>query len=925
MLNTAEDKRLADDQRDDWLAWGPYLSERQWGTVREDYSAGGTAWESFPHDHARSRAYRWGEDGIAGFSDARQRLCFGLALWNGKDAILKERLFGLTNSEGNHGEDVKEVYFYQDATPSHSWMRMLYRYPNAAYPYAELVAENARRKAGTGPAAEYELDDTGVFEEAGFCDVTVEYAKRGPRDILVRITAWNRADTDHSLHLLPTLWMRNTWSWAEGSARPAIRQVAPGVAETAHDDLEPYRLIAPDADDLLFCENETNTARLYGQPGPRYPKDGIGEHVVLGADTVNPDRTGTKVAARHVLRLAAGERRAVLLRLTTEAGAQDLGPDPAAVFEQRRAEADAFHGARLPAGVSPDRRSIARQALAGLIWSKQYFNYSVAEWLDGDDFPPPQERLAGRNARWRHFAAEDIVSMPDCWEYPWFASWDLCFHAVALARVDLRFAKDQVLLLMREWYMHPDGQVPAYEWAFDDVNPPLQPWAALRIAAHELETTGRIDLEFLDAVFDHGLLYFTWWVNRKDAKDNNLFQGGFLGLDNISPFDRSAGYLPGGGRLYQSDGTTWVGFFALQMMEIARLLSAREPSKALFAGKFLQHFAYIADAMDHLSRETNGSATLWDEEDGLFYDVLEVDGRYVPLKVRSLVSLIPMIAAAEADIDAIGREEGAPFGSRLARFRKSRSALFERIARSDAGGAPTTLMSFLSPEALRRMLATMLDEKEFLSPYGIRSVSRRHRDAPFSIEITGTAFGVEYQPGESASGMFGGNSNWRGPIWMPINHLIVDALRIYDDHYGDGFRVECPTGSGVWMTLGEVADELSRRLISIFEPGADGVRPATGSGPSARRAGDTDEILFHEYFHGDTGAGLGASHQTGWTALVAVLIEEQALRAARSGEAHAPGGHPRSDPLAAWAEDASADDTPVAPPEPAPPIRPTGT
>ncbi len=878
MTNTAEDLRLkqADAGQADWRFFGPYLSERQWGTVREDYSQGGTAWDHFPHDHARSRAYRWGEDGIGGISDAKQRLCFSLGLWNGKDPILKERLFGLTNDQGNHGEDVKEYYFYQDSTPTHSYMRMLYKYPQAVFPYADLLQENARRKATDSAALEYELMDTGVFDADRYFDVSIEYAKQSVDDILIRITARNHGPESHPIWLLPTVWFRNTWSWGHGAARPQLGRDGDSVT-IAHPDLDAMLLACPGADSIVFCDNETNNRLLYGREGAAFPKDGINDHVVSGAPTVNPAGTGTKASAIYRRDVPAGGEVTITLRLSTKAAGAGVGADAQAVFAKRIEEADAFYADRIPATVSPDRRRIARQAHAGMHWSKQFFHYVVSDWLDGDEVPPPSDRQHGRNKEWRHFYAEDIISMPDTWEYPWFASWDLCFHTVVLARTDLAFAKQQVLLLTREWYMRPDGQVPAYEWAFGDVNPPLQVWAGLQIVNHELRTTGTLDRSFLRSLLDHGLLYFTWWVNRKDAEGNNLYQGGFLGLDNISVFDRSSGYLPGGGRLYQSDGTTWVAFFALQMMKAAKLLADEEPEHHELAAKFFQHFALIADALDHLGRESEGSATLWNEEDGLYYDVLRVGDEFHPIKARSLVSLIPLIAVADLDLAALERGDNPAFASRLDWFRKRQSALFGRIADTEGAEEHALLLSFMSKEQLVRLLKPMLDPAEMLSDYGIRSLSKRHLDEPFRIEVEGQVFEAGYQPAESHSGMFGGNSNWRGPVWMPINYLLIDSLRLYHAHYGDTLKVECPTGSGQMMTLDAVADELSRRLVALFERCADGRRPVFGG--TSKMQDDPawkDNILFYEYFHGDIGAGIGASHQTGWTGIVAVLIEELA-------------------------------------------------
>lgn len=876
MTDTIEDKRLNGPARADWMRWGPYLSERQWGTVREDYSEGGTAWDHLPHDNARSQAYRWGEDGIAGLSDDRQRLCLSLALWNGNDPILKERMFGLTNDQGNHGEDVKEYYFYQDSTPTHSYMKMLYKYPHAAYPYSDLMTENTHRKATDSAALEYELMDTGLFDEDRYFDISVEYAKRSTDDILVRITASNRGPDAHPIWLLPTLVFRNTWSWRAGSPRPQMTGVSESAIEARHDALGTTRLICPDADALLFVENETNTQRLYGTPGPAYPKDGINDHLLHGTASVNPDQTGTKATALYRRDIGPGQSVTIVLRLAADGTATDLGPDVDGVFAARLTEADAFYADRLPKGLTSERADIARQAHAGMLWSKQFFHFVVADWLDGDDVPPPAGRHKGRNAHWRHFYSEDIISMPDTWEYPWFASWDLCFHTIALARTDLQFAKEQVMLLCREWFMKPDGQVPAYEWAFDDVNPPLQVWAGLKIAEYEMETFGTTDHAFMRRLFDHSLLYFTWWVNRKDAEGNNLFQGGFLGLDNISVFDRSSGNLPGGGRLYQSDGTTWVGFFALQMMQMAQKLQKSDPAYAEMASKFFQHFVFIADSLDHLGRESEGLADLWSEEDGLYFDVLRIGDEFLPLKARSLVSLIPMIAVAPLDLASLNEADDPLFRERLDWFRREQADLLGKAAHEDGEDA-SLLLSFVGRERLTRLLGPMLDEAEFLSPYGIRSLSRRHLEDPFAITIDGSTFDAGYQPAESHSGMFGGNSNWRGPIWMPMNYILIDALRAHHAHYGETLRVECPTGSGVMMTLDQIADDIARRLTAIFERDSAGNRPVYGG--TTKMQNDPrwrDNVLFYEYFHGDIGAGIGASHQTGWTGLVAVLIENLA-------------------------------------------------
>lgn len=886
--DTLEDRRMSGslDERNQWLRWGPYLSERQWGTVREDYSEGGTAWDYFPHDQARSRAYRWGEDGIAGISDDNQLLCFSLALWNGNDPILKERMFGLTNSEGNHGEDVKELYFYHDSTPSHSYMKMLYKYPHAEFPYGDLVTENGRRKSTDGSAPEYELLDTGVFDENRYFDVEVEYAKRDADDIFIRISATNKGPEAHSLVLLPTLWLRNTWSWTKDAPKSTLRQKGANTitVSSGETSIDGYRLVCPDNNGLLFCENETNTARVFGfDGGPQYPKDGINDHVIHNAETISPDGSGSKAAARYDLNIEAGETKVVTLRLSRASSDAVKPATQNKLFKDRRAEADAFYSARLPAETSNDRKNIYRQALAGMLWSKQFFYYDVSDWLDGDDLPPPDGRKEGRNHQWRHFYSKDIISMPDAWEYPWFASWDLSFHTVALARVDLQFAKDQVLLLCREWFMHPNGQVPAYEWAFDDVNPPVQAWAGLQIAQYELETFGTVDQKFCSSLFDHCLLYFSWWVNRKDAEGNNLFEGGFLGLDNSAVFDRSSGYLPGGGRLYQSDGTTWVGFFALQMMELALILSERNEDYVDFASKFFQHFIIIADAMEHISRQTDGKVSLWDEDDGLFYDVLHMGDEHIPLKVRSLVSLIPLIAVMSLDVKVFDREAHGTFKERFEWLKSNRGGLVHKVLEYADGSEDQALLSILSPERLSRVLAPMLDESEFLSPYGIRSISRLHKDNPFEITIEGQTHSVEYQPAESNSGMFGGNSNWRGPIWMPMNYILVDSLRNYSMVLGDRVTASMPTQGGPTKNLYQIADDFSNRLISIFEKGEDGKRPVY-TRMDRFNAGDdwNDNILFFEYFDGDSGAGVGAAHQTGWTGLVAVLIEQQARKPQQS-------------------------------------------
>ena len=881
-FDTAEDKRLnqSDEQREAWLSWGPYLSERQWGTVREDYSPGGTAWDYFPHDHARSRAYRWGEDGIAGISDSDQRLCFSVSLWNGQDPILKERMFGLTNDQGNHGEDVKELYFYQDSTPSHSYMKMLYKYPQMEFPYKELIDENAHRKNTDSSAAEYEIIDTGAFNDGNYFDVEVEYAKRTETDTLIRISVTNHAQEDREIWLLPTLWFRNNWSWGGEATKPALigENKSTVVVEHPDPDLNGFRLVCPAADEIVLCENETNAPRIFDSAAvTRYPKDGINDYIIHGSDTVSPDQVGTKASAIYHLNVKAGQTSSIMVRLTQSAKTSSLGKAPEDVFKARIKEANEFYNVRLPTSTSADRKNIYRQALAGMMWSKQYFYYNVSEWVEGDELSPPSERKDGRNKEWSHLYARDIISMPDAWEYPWFASWDLSFHTVALARADLRFAKDQVLLLCREWYMHPNGQVPAYEWAFDDVNPPVQAWAGLQIIQYEYETFGRYDFKFCESLFDHCLLYFSWWVNRKDAEGNNLFQGGFLGLDNIAVFDRSAGYLPGGGRLYQSDGTTWVGFFALQMMDLAFSLSEKSDTYLDFAGKFFQHFVIIAEAMEHISNVNDGKVSLWDEKEGLFFDILHTGDRFIPLKVRSLVSLIPMIAAMPLKLEKLEREKNGAFKDRLEWFKSKFGGLTGSVLEPSATDPSVSLLSLLSKDKLERMLGPLLDREEFLSDYGIRSVSRRHLDDPFEIEIENQVHTVEYQPAESHSGMFGGNSNWRGPIWMPMNYILIDSLRIYAENYGHDFKIAYPSGSENMINLNEVADHISNNLIGMFELDSNGRRPVYG-GTEAFQSNPEwlKNILFYEYFHGDNGAGIGAAHQTGWTGLVAVLIEQQA-------------------------------------------------
>jgi hypothetical protein len=882
----AERGRLAAarDGREPWYRWGPYLADRQWGTVREDYSPHGNAWDHFPHDQARSRAYRWGEDGLLGISDDRGRLCFALSLWNGRDAILKERLFGLAGPEGNHGEDVKEVYYYLDSTPTHSYMKALYRYPQAAFPYADLVQENRRRDRS---APEFELLDTGIFSGNRYFDVTIEYAKAAPDDIVIRITVANRGPEPAPLHVLPTLWFRNTWSWGLDERRPVLRSEdhnavsargkkapVPPLIHATHHALEEYWLACDGSPKLMFTENESNAERLWGVPKrTRFVKDGINDAVVHKAsDRVNPAVTGTKAAAHYTLMVGPGRPETILLRLSAR---RPVTPFATAVqiLTAREAEADAFFQAVAPMEMSDDARRVQRQAFAGLLWSKQYYTYDVARWLEGDPAGPPPDngRREGRNAAWRHLKNAEVLSMPDKWEYPWYASWDLAFHCIPLALVDPEFAKDQLILLMREWYMHPNGQLAAYEWAFGDVNPPVHAWAVWRVYKIEKRVTGRADRAFLERAFHKLLINFTWWVNRKDLEGHNVFQGGFLGLDNIGVFDRSAP-LPTGGHLEQADGTAWMGMFCLNMLTIALELARENRAYEDVATKFFEHFLYIAGALNNIGGD---GIALWDDQDEFFYDVLHMpDGRWQRLGVRSLVGLIPLLAVETIEpdlLDAVPR-----FKARLESFLADEPGLAGLISRwREPGTRDRRLLALLRGHRMKRVLRRMLDPQEFLSPHGIRAVSRYHAEHPYMIHVDGMTHGVTYEPAESRTGLFGGNSNWRGPIWFPINYLLIEALQKFHHYYGDEFLVECPTGSGVKLTLGQISLELSRRLTAIFLGGKDGRRPVFGaneilqSDPHWR-----DYLLFHEYFHGDTGAGLGASHQTGWTALVAKLLDQ---------------------------------------------------
>jgi glycogen debranching enzyme len=871
---TAEHARLRDAKEHHvaWRRWGPYLSERQWGTVREDYSEHGNAWEYFSHDQARSRAYRWGEDGIAGISDIDQHLCFGLALWNGKDPILKERLFGLTGNEGNHGEDVKEYYYYLDNTPTHSYMKALYKYPQNAYPYEQLVHEN-RNRGKLDP--EFELISTGIFDRDEYFDVFIEYAKNAPDDVLIEITAVNRSQNPAVLDLLPTLWFRNEWSWKNGAARPWMRAgEASGtpVILAEHAKLGAYRLYCEGSPELLFTENHTNSARLFGYPSEStFVKDGINDYVVHGASTVNPEQTGTKASARYRAEVAPGARWTIRLRLCADEPAAPFARFDA-IFDQRRKEADEFYARVNPFPISDDLRSVQRQAFAGLLWSKQYYNYAVDRWIKGDPgLPePPANRRNGRNRDWLHLNNADILSMPDKWEYPWFAAWDLAFHVIPIALIDPDFAKRQLVLLTREWYMHPNGQIPAYEWAFGDVNPPVHAWAALRVYQIEKKATGKGDRVFLERVFQKLLLNFTWWVNRKDAEGNNVFQGGFLGLDNIGVFDRSA-QLPTGGHLNQSDGTSWMAVYSLNMLAIALELARENSVYEDIASKFFEHFLFIADAMNNLGGRGQG---LWDEEDGFYYDVLKLDnGPQIPIKIRSLVGLLPLLAVQAIEPEDLKRFPN--FARRLEWFIENRPDLKANVACMQTEGiGERRLLAIVGKERLVRILEKMLDEERFFSPYGIRAISRFHKEHPYVLNIEGHEYRVDYEPAESSSGLFGGNSNWRGPIWMPINYLLVEALQKFHHYHGDDLKVECPAGSGVMVSLWDAASELSHRLLDIFRD--DNGRRAVFGGTEKFQTDPhfRNYVPFHEYFHGDNGAGIGASHQTGWTALVAKMIQQ---------------------------------------------------
>jgi len=885
-VEVAEQKRLnsAREEGIPWKKWGPYLSERQWGTVREDYSDDGNAWDYFSHEQSRSRAYRWGEDGLAGISDDKQKLCFALALWNGRDPILKERLFGLTNSESNHGEDVKEYYFYIDSTPTHSYMKYLYKYPQAEYPYRDLVETNRRRSR---EEMEYELLDTGVFDEDRYFDVFVEYAKADAEDLLIKITVHNRGSEAAQLHVLPTLWYRNTWSWDEGEPKPKLRQSDLNEIQGSHPELGDYRLQCEGAAELLFTENESNVSRLWGGTNSSpHVKDAFHEYVVSGRkQAVNPAKAGTKAAAHYVLNVPGRSSSVIRLRLSKNAPGFGNFEE---VFRSRLADADEFYDRITPVNLTEDERRVHRQALAGMLWSKQYYYFDLDRWLmEHNSHPvlsPGDKRV--RNTEWFHMLNSDVISMPDKWEYPWYAAWDLGFHTIALSLVDFDFAKEQLLLMLRTLYAHPNGQIPAYEWNFSDVNPPVHAWATLFLYRIETEL-GRADIRFLERSFQGLMLNFNWWINRKDPEGRNVFAGGFLGLDNIGVFDRSAP-LPTGGHLDQADGTAWMAFYCLCMLEIALILTEYDPMYEDIAFRFIEHFAWITYAMDRIG---GGQDQMWDQRDGFFYDLLHFpNGDATRLRIRSMVGLLPLCAA---NVFEAGVFERHPRIQELINlFRKRRPEVFQKLVRADdpetGGYQGRRLASVCDKEKLRHILGYMLDENEFLSPYGIRSLSKYHRDHPFVFNLGGQEYKVEYLPAESNTGMFGGNSNWRGPIWMPVNGLIIRGLLQMYPFYGPDFKVECPTGSGKYMTLFEVAQEIGKRLSKIFMRDADGKRPVYGGTKKFQEDPYwRDYILFYEYFHGDNGAGLGASHQTGWTGIIARVLDLFA-RLTPEGTLHGP-------------------------------------
>jgi hypothetical protein len=881
----AERRRLAqaENREKDWKLWGPYVSERAWGTVREDYSPDGAAWDYFPFEQSHLKAYRWNEDGIAGISDRKQNICFAVSFWNERDNVLKERFFGLDGNAGNHGEDVKEYYFYLDNAPTHAYMKFLYKYPQTEFPYQKIYEENARRDKSK---PEYELIDAGAFDDDKYFDVFIEYAKADFDDICIKITAHNRSANAAPLHILPTVWFRNDWSWFETGEKPSMQ-----IADIDTENLaavqmkknsEIHRLLCEGSSQMLFCENETNYRRLYGGENKSfYAKDGINDFVVnKNHEAVNPRQSGTKAAAHYVLILPPGGKEEIFLRLCGQSAAlkqnflthDEFIKDCKAVFAQRIAETEEFYAEITPENLSADEKNVMRQALAGMLWSKQFYHYVVKDWLAGDPaFPaPPAQRKSGRNHDWTHLYNDDVISMPDKWEYPWYAAWDLAFHTIALALVDPGFAKRQLILLLREWYMHPNGQIPAYEWKFSDVNPPVHAWAALRVYKIEAKRTGKADRAFLEKVFHKLLLNFTWWVNRKDAEGNNVFEGGFLGLDNIGVFDRSAD-LPTGGRLEQSDGTSWMAMFCLNMLGIALELAKTDKVYEDVASKFFEHFVYISDAMNNVGEE---NTELWNERDGFYYDVLHLNDKQIPLRVRSMVGLIPLFAVETVEEDWL--DNLPDFKRRTEWFLRNRPDLTGEIAcLQERGQQNRHILALVNKNRLQKILRYMLAENEFLSDYGVRSVSRFHKANPYIFEFAGNRYEIAYEPAESRTGMFGGNSNWRGPIWFPMNFLLIESLQKFDYFYGDDFKIEFPTGSENFLTLWQISQELEKRLARIFLQDEAGNRPVFGSVEKFQRDEDfRNYIPFYEYFHGDNGRGLGASHQTGWTGLMAKILQQ---------------------------------------------------
>ncbi len=857
------------DRKKNWRKFGPYLTERQWGTVREDYSPYGNAWEYVSHDAARSKAYRWGEDGIGGISDDHQLLNISVAFWNKKDPIIKERIFGLTGNEGNHAEDCKEHYYYLDSTPTHSYMKMLYKYPQREFPYTDIVQEN-RRRGKLDP--EYELLDTGIFDDNRYFDVFIEYAKADTDDLLIKITIHNRGPEESSLHVLPHVWYRNTWAWGYDNYKPEMYLDDEGYIKINHREIGSYYLVADGECSTLFCENETNTQRLYNSPNVGTCKDGINDFLIHGRkDAINHIPKGTKAAFNYELTIAPGKSKTIRLRLSSVFSSEPF-KDFNQIFKDRLSEADEFFN-KLQKDISnKDERDIQRQAIAGLMWSKQFFYYDVAQWLKGDPGQPapPPERRYGRNHEWMHLNNADIISMPDKWEYPWYAAWDLAFHTIPIAIVDPEFAKHQLILLTKEWYMHPNGQFPAYEWAFGDVNPPVHGWAAWRVYKIDQKIQGRGDRRFLEEVFHKLLLNFTWWVNKKDYNGNNIFQGGFLGMDNIGVFDRS-NQLPTGGFIEQSDGTSWMAMFTLNMLRMSLELAKENPTYQSLATKFFEHFLYIAGAMTNVGNE---GINLWDEEDEFYYDVLHTpDNHRFKMKIRSMVGLVPLFAVEVLEQEIF--ESMPEFTKRLQWFLKNRPDLANLISRwNEKGKGERHLLSLLRGHRMKKLLKRMLDTSEFLSDYGVRALSRKHLENPYELHVNGSVFSVKYTPGEGDTALFGGNSNWRGPIWFPVNYLIIESLQRFYHYYGDDFKVEHPTGSGKFITLRQIADDLSVRMINIFKRNKTGKRPVFGNHDKIQNDEHfRDYIYFYEYFHGDNGRGVGATHQTGWTGLVAKLIQ----------------------------------------------------